>query len=108
MTQLQKLLEKVGACQEAKMWVGDRTATQAWDECTQPYWLLFICAEIAKNEITQHEKAADDADKLIEFRPYSESYYNISLTRRRKWCNRYRELVKRPKFPVAKKRKVAN
>ena len=41
---MQKLLERLGACGEAREWVGDRTLEQAWAECESPDWMLWLHA----------------------------------------------------------------
>jgi hypothetical protein len=34
-------LEAIGACAEAREWAGNRTARQAWEDCTNPAWLMW-------------------------------------------------------------------
>ena len=41
---MQRLLERLGACDEAREWVGDRTLNQAWAECVRPDWMLWLHA----------------------------------------------------------------
>ena len=41
---MQTILERLGACAEAREWVGDRTLEQAWAECERPDWMLWIHA----------------------------------------------------------------
>ncbi len=41
MTFREKLVE-LGACESAREWVGDRTLEQAWAECVEPEWLIWL------------------------------------------------------------------
>ena len=41
---MQKLLIRLGACEEAREWVGARTLEQAWAECVRPDWMLWLHA----------------------------------------------------------------
>ena len=41
---MHKLLSRLGACEEAREWVGDRTLEQAWAECESPDWMLWLHA----------------------------------------------------------------
>ena len=38
-------LKSIGACEIALEWVGGRTAKQAWRECPNPHWMLWLCAK---------------------------------------------------------------
>ena len=42
MTDFQILLEKLHACPEARDWVADRTAKQAWQECQRIDWMFWL------------------------------------------------------------------
>ena len=39
---LQEWLRGEGACAEARTWVGDRTLAQAWTECPNGYWMMWL------------------------------------------------------------------
>jgi hypothetical protein len=43
-TEFKQHLQAIGACADAREWVGDRTAKQAWDECLRADWLLWWVA----------------------------------------------------------------
>lgn len=45
MTKTQEYLEKLGACQEARDWVGNRTLQRAWEECDRLDWLHWLLSE---------------------------------------------------------------
>lgn len=38
----QEQLRALGACKEAKAWVGDRTAAQAWAACPVGPWMVWL------------------------------------------------------------------
>ena len=38
------ILKRLGACAEAREWVGSRTLAEAWAECERPDWLLWLHA----------------------------------------------------------------
>jgi len=46
-------LKAIGACQEARVWAGDRTAKEAWEQCERADWLLWWAAKdgASKQEI---------------------------------------------------------
>ena len=44
---MQTILERLGACADAREWVGDRTLDQAWAECERPDWMLWLHARSA-------------------------------------------------------------
>lgn len=35
-------LIKLGACNDAVEWVGDKTRAQAWEQCVRPDWMLWL------------------------------------------------------------------
>lgn len=41
-TPLQEALAVLGACQEAREWVGEMTVEEAWVSCTRQAWLRWI------------------------------------------------------------------
>ena len=43
MTDLDRMLERVGACREARRWAAQfATLDEAWDACTDPGWMLWL------------------------------------------------------------------
>lgn len=44
MTNLQKHLEALSACAEARDWVGDRSLSEAWTKCPRADWMLWLAA----------------------------------------------------------------
>jgi hypothetical protein len=47
MNSLQKKLHRLGACQGAIDWLGDRDAATAWRECQRGDWMLWILGRLA-------------------------------------------------------------
>ena len=41
---MQTILDRLGACKEAREWVGGRTLAEAWAECKRPDWMLWLHA----------------------------------------------------------------
>lgn len=41
-----QIMERLGACQEAVDWAGDRTPEQAWAECQRGDWMLWYASRI--------------------------------------------------------------
>ena len=39
------VLQKLGACEDAIEWVGDRTPTQTWRDCKRGDWMMWILAK---------------------------------------------------------------
>lgn len=48
---LQDHLKLLDACADAREWVGDRTATQAWNECTRADWLFWWARRTDANKV---------------------------------------------------------
>ncbi len=49
---LQEHLESLGACKEAREWAGDKSATEVWQTCTRPDWMLWWAMRTAQNNKT--------------------------------------------------------
>ena len=41
---MQTILERLGACKDAREWVGTRTLAEAWAECERLDWMLWLHA----------------------------------------------------------------
>lgn len=39
-------LRRIGACEEARDWAGDRTARQVWADCERPDWMLWLLGKV--------------------------------------------------------------
>jgi hypothetical protein len=46
MNKFQDSLKALKACRRAVDWVGDRTASQAWDECERGDWMLWYAIKL--------------------------------------------------------------
>ena len=40
--EVMELLNKLNACQEAKLWAAGKTLSQAWQECQRADWMLWL------------------------------------------------------------------
>lgn len=47
---LARKLRLLSACDEAVLWVGDRTLAEAWDECERLDWMLWLCGRMVGND----------------------------------------------------------
>lgn len=50
MTNLHKLLSKLGACNEAVKWSNGKTLSVAWNECDRADWMLWLVGNMAGRE----------------------------------------------------------
>src|ERR1700674_5812415 len=73
---LQEHLASLDACQAARDWAVDKTASQAWQECDRADWMLWWSARTKKNTKQQIVLAACDCARLVlhlvtvgEYRP---------------------------------------
>lgn len=55
---LQEHLDSIGACKEARIWAGMRTARQAWEECNRADHLLWWAVKTDANPLSQVRLAA--------------------------------------------------
>ena len=39
-------LRRIGACEDARKWVGDRSAKQVWADCERPEWMLWLLGKV--------------------------------------------------------------
>lgn len=49
-TPLQRHLARLEACAPAREWAGRKSAKDAWQKCTNPYWLLWWAGETKVND----------------------------------------------------------
>ena len=65
-------LIKLNACPSAVEWVGDKTAQQAWDECKNGNWMLWLI-NAKKPKVTMAERkklvlcACDIAETALNY-----------------------------------------
>jgi len=56
-TELGKLLNRLGACNDAVNWVGERDLATAWAECERADWMLWLCGRmIGKDGWPTHQQ----------------------------------------------------
>jgi hypothetical protein len=84
-----KILQRLGACQEAIQWVGNRTPRQAWDECERADWLLWIAAKMKGNNTRQQIvlAACDCARLALRFVPAGELRPLQAIEAAERWAN---------------------
>lgn len=46
MSKLKKLLKKIGACEEAIDWIGERDLKTCWAQCERGNWMLWLCGSM--------------------------------------------------------------
>jgi len=67
--ELQKVLIKLGACQEARDWCKGKTSAQAWDKCQHGDWMLWVERKLWKFTPTQQ------AEFEAKLSPINDEYY---------------------------------
>ena len=84
--ELQKHLASLGACPEAREWVGEKTAKEAWEQCERPDWLLWWA--IYHTQRNSSDKilmaACDCARLLLDFMPDDDHLRSV-LKMAEKW-----------------------
>ena len=86
-TALQEHLESLGAWQEAREWVGARTATETWEQCERADWLLWWAA---KTEANTHQQvvlaACACARRALRFVPEGEDRPRLAIEAAERWA----------------------
>jgi len=59
-------LQRIGACAEAKEWVGDKTIEQAWETCEDSQWMLWI---LSRTDLNLTDPACDMAERVLHLVP---------------------------------------
>jgi hypothetical protein len=88
-TKTQQYLQSIGACAEARAWVGERTLKQAWESCERLDWLKWLlrapinaeyeaeyeakCAPI--NAEYEAKRATVDAEYAAKLAPIDAEYW---------------------------------
>ena len=57
-------LKQMNACSDAIDWIGARTIEQAWNECHNINWMLWLLCRIARNDRRCRLAAADFAERV--------------------------------------------
>jgi hypothetical protein len=80
-------LKQLGACPEAMVWLGDRTARQAWDECERPDWLLWWAGRTPVNDKVPIVRAACDiARTVLHLAPAGDDRPRLAIEAAERWC----------------------
>lgn len=63
MTTFSDYLIRQRACENARVWVGNKTAEQAWRECRRVDWMLWLLWRLSPNDRRPRLAAADFAER---------------------------------------------
>jgi hypothetical protein len=86
-TPLQEHLRMLWACSEAREWVGELTALQAWKQCQRADWLLWWAARTKANERTAVVLAACAcARTALRFVPKGEERPRLAIEAAEAWA----------------------
>ena len=87
MTEFQEYLVRIGACREARIWAGERTAQQAWDECDRADWLLWWAATEGVDRKVIVRTACACARLALRFVPTTEKRPLEAIETAERWCD---------------------
>ena len=88
MTKLQEHLSDISACTGARHWARERTAAQAWSECTRPDWLLWWAAHTPANKHVDIVRAACDCARLVLYLiPPEEDRPRLAIEAAERWSH---------------------
>ena len=48
--ELQTLLKELGACKEAVRWARGKSLAEAWEQCAEPSWMMWLCWQMEGRE----------------------------------------------------------
>jgi len=82
----QKLLSKLHACTEARLWVGARELESAWNECERGDWMLWIAAKAGIDRKLVVLAACDCAETALQYVPEGEDRPRIAIETARRWA----------------------
>ncbi len=89
---LKTLLTKLGACSEAKDWIGSRDLATAWKECERIDWMLWLCGRMEgkKGWPTRQQivlVACDCAELTLPYVTKGDDRSRIAIETARRWTN---------------------
>ena len=87
MTEFQRYLKSIGACAEACLWCGERTAEQAWLECERADWLLWWAGRAGIDRKLLVRTACQCARRALRFVPDGESCALRAIEAAEAWCD---------------------
>lgn len=85
MNSFQSKLIKLGACDEAKVWVGSQTLAKAWRECPRGDWLLWLAARAGVDRRLVVEAACRCAEAVLGLVPEGEERPVRAIEAARAW-----------------------
>ncbi len=86
-------LRRLGACRDAREWVGNRTAQEAWDECERPDWLMWAIENSlpAKASLVVRRKvvriACETARRALPHVPKGEDRPRLAIETAERWSS---------------------
>jgi hypothetical protein len=88
---MQKFLESLHACSEAKNWVGDKTINQAWAECPRADWMMWLLGSMIDKPgwPTRQQVvllACDCAETALKYVPEGEDRPRQAILTTRAWA----------------------
>lgn len=86
-TAFQEHLESLGACDTARVWAGQRTATETWEQCARADWLLWWAANTKANTRQQVVLAACAcARRALRFVSEGEDRPRLAIEAAERWA----------------------
>lgn len=62
---LQQKLRELSACSDARLWVGDKTLTEAWETCPHADWMLWFAEKVGVDRLLLISAATECAATVL-------------------------------------------
>ena len=82
---LRDRLVKMGACEDAVAWVGDRNITAAWAECQRADWMLWLAGRVVKRPLIVLAACAC-ARTALRYVPTDENRPRVAIETAERWA----------------------
>jgi len=82
---LRDRLVKMGACEDAVAWVGDRDITAAWAECERADWMLWLAGRVVARK-TVVLAACACARTALQYVPTGEDRPRVAIETAERWA----------------------
>ena len=79
-------LRRMGACGEAIAWVGERTLEQAWAECKNPHWMLWLASRATVDARETVLCGCEIARTVLHLVPGGEARPRVAIETAEAWC----------------------